>query len=526
MGNTMASSLLISFEGTSVEPQSTDRGHISVPLPGDYGDGESSVCKPLAAGSGLDELSFLTGTARNNAAWIAPRMLNAQPINITIFPNSVLICPLAYRQSPARASRNSASGETAPPISCVEFFLASWCRHIPDYSRTSPPSQGRGKIVRVGDALVQWSRQDDCPSSLHCLGEPSFSPPFVAFCKVSSMLRTIVGLMAMAFAAQAAAQDDSAAKASGKEFRGQDAQRVAAWLQVTRDQAADYRLAKQDQPDHPLKLLPQAVFRHSQPVRGDDIGAVYLWVDDASAPAALGTVFAYSSGNPGERRVAHEFHSLATTPLVGQFRGAEAWSPAEPGVKWTPVPEAPDVAKGATARLRQMREIGRRFGAHTNDASDNRWELRLLGQPIYQYTAKDSEEKTGGGVFLFCQGTDPELILLLEAHPAGSKLAWHYAVAPFTDHALAVHFDGKEVWSLAKGHRPTRARPTGGMAAWSPRRSPPRRKRNLQNRSMRRRRLSNHFRGCHPAHTTWIKRDGRAWKPILRSDAVRHIQAR
>ncbi len=286
---------------------------------------------------------------------------------------------------------------------------------------------------------------------------PDIRIGFVAFRKASSLLRAFIGLTAMVFAAQVVAQNDSAVKPGEKEFRGQDAQRVAAWLQVSRDHAADYRLAKRDQPEQPLKLLPQAVFRHSQPVRGDDIGAVYLWVDDAGAPAALGTVFAYSTGKPGERWVAHEFHSLATTPLVGEFRGAEAWSPAEPGVKWTPVPEGPAVAKGAPARLRQMREIGRRFGAHSTDASDNRWELRLLGQPIYQYTAKDADEKTGGGVFLFCQGTDPELILLLEARPARGKLAWHYAVAPFTDFALVVQFDGKEVWSLAKGHLPTRA---------------------------------------------------------------------
>lgn len=273
------------------------------------------------------------------------------------------------------------------------------------------------------------------------------------------MLRLTVGMVALVCAAQAGAQNDSSEKPGEKEFRGQDAQRVAAWLQVSRDQAEEYRFAKQDRPDQPLKLLPQAVFRHSQPVRGDDIGAVYLWIDEASAPAVLGTVFAYSSGKPGERWIAHEFHSLSTTPLVGKFRDADAWSPAEPGVKWSPVPEAPAVAQGASARLRQMREIGRRFAAHSTDGRDNRWELRLVSQPIYQYTIKDSEEKTGGGVFLFCQGTDPELILLLEAHSASGKLAWHYALAPFTDYALAVQFDGKQVWSLEKGHRATRFTP-------------------------------------------------------------------
>ena len=40
-------------------------------------------------------------------------------------------------------------------------------------------------------------------------------------------------------------------------------------MPVSQDHAADYRLALASQPDAPLKLLPKAVFRHSQPVRGD-----------------------------------------------------------------------------------------------------------------------------------------------------------------------------------------------------------------------------------------------------------------
>jgi hypothetical protein len=249
-----------------------------------------------------------------------------------------------------------------------------------------------------------------------------------------------------------------------KEFRGQDAQRVAAWLKVSLDHAADYRLTPKDQPDAPLVMLPKAVFRHSQPVRGDDIGAVYLWVDRAGLPGAVGTVFSYSQGGPGERWVAHEFHSLASTPLAGKWRGEDAWSPAQPGVEWKDVPKAPQPAGTPAARLRQMREIGRRMTANSADASDSRWELRLITQPVYQYSAKEPAarepaETIGGGVFLFCQGTDPEVILLLEAREQAGQRTWSYALAPFTDYGLSVTLDGAEVWSLARGHRNTRTSP-------------------------------------------------------------------
>jgi len=266
------------------------------------------------------------------------------------------------------------------------------------------------------------------------------------------MQRTLAVVLFVQLALPLAAQET----ATEKEFRGQDAQRVAAWLQVSHDHAADYRLTPKDRADAPLRMLPNAVFRHSQPVRGDDIGAVYLWVDESGLPAALGTVFAYSYGGPGERWVAHEFHSLASTPLTGKWREADAWSPVESGVEWNEVPEAPAAAESENARLRQMREIGRRMATHTTDGNDGRWELRLVTQPIYQYTAKQPSDTVGGGVFLFCQGTDPELILVLEARQVKGRRAWLYALAPFTDYGLSVTLDGKEVWSLAKGHRPTR----------------------------------------------------------------------
>lgn len=266
------------------------------------------------------------------------------------------------------------------------------------------------------------------------------------------MLRNATLALLVPLALPLVAQETS----TEREFRGQDAQRVAAWLKVSQDHAAAYRLVPKDNPDAPLKMLPTAVFRHSQPVRGDDIGAVYLWVDDAGRPAALGTVFAYSYGGPGERWVAHEFHSLASTPLIGKWRDAEGWSPSEPGVEWKEVPKAPEAAESSNVRLRQMREIGRRMAAHTTDASDSRWELRMITQPVYQYAAQQPSDTVGGGIFLFCQGTDPEAILLLEARQVNGRRIWYYALAPFTDYGLTVTLDGSEVWSLERNRRPTR----------------------------------------------------------------------
>ena len=115
---------------------------------------------------------------------------------------------------------------------------------------------------------------------------------------------------------------------------------VEAWLKVSLDHAKAYHITPQGQPDASFKLLPKPIFRHSQPVRGDDIGAVYLWVSDDGRPAVIGTVFAYSAGE-GARWVAHEVHSLSDQPLTARWQEETIWAPDRRGVDWRPIPEAP-----------------------------------------------------------------------------------------------------------------------------------------------------------------------------------------
>src|SRR5262249_11237169 len=49
-------------------------------------------------------------------------------------------------------------------------------------------------------------------------------------------------------------------------------------------------------------------------------------------------------------------------------------------------------------------------------------------------------------LFAFCQQTDPELLLLIEARKCGAGYRWEYAVAGFSDMDLYLRLDGREVW--------------------------------------------------------------------------------
>lgn len=229
----------------------------------------------------------------------------------------------------------------------------------------------------------------------------------------------------------------------------QDAELVKAWLKVSQKHADDYVIHPTGDAKAAFTMLPQAVFRHSQPVRGDDIGAVYLWVDADKRPAVIGTTFAFTF--QGETRVvAHEFHSLADGPLTATWRGRQPWTPKEPGLQFRPVPKSPAVAADPKVRQRQAREIARRFSANTIDHDERRWELRLITKPIHEFDVPEPKQIPCGSLFFFCQGTDPELILSIEARKLDNQFQWHYAAASFTDYVLKLQLDDQEVWSAAR----------------------------------------------------------------------------
>jgi hypothetical protein len=47
-------------------------------------------------------------------------------------------------------------------------------------------------------------------------------------------------------------------------------------------------------------------------------------------------------------------------------------------------------------------------------------------------------------------GTDPEVLLLIEARAAGGKMRWEYACGRFSDRSLYVQRKDKEVWSSVR----------------------------------------------------------------------------
>jgi hypothetical protein len=235
------------------------------------------------------------------------------------------------------------------------------------------------------------------------------------------------------------------------------------WLDVSKKYATEYEIFPADDAKATFELVPEPVFRHTQSVRGDDIGAVYVWVDKQGRPAVVGVTFAYSL-NDSVRRSHVELHSLYPAPITAKFRDRDLWESRTPGLKWHPFPgETPTPADTAARRLLQLRQLARRFEGHTTDFQQKRWELRQVATPIFTYDV-GSSETLGGAMFAFCQGTDTEIVLLIEARAMADGQEFYFAYAPFTDYDIVLTVDDQNVEEAPKGTY----RENGNPHFWDP----------------------------------------------------------
>jgi hypothetical protein len=177
---------------------------------------------------------------------------------------------------------------------------------------------------------------------------------------------------------------------------------------------------------------------------------LFLWLRDGR-PAALACIFSHPDEKLPGRRVMHELHALDREKLVVKRDSPNQWNP-QAGLARKELPDAPAPAATPGGRLLQMRKLATEFTGFSVDRDAKRWELRMLPAPLYRYP----EAKTGvvdGALFALIStaGTDPEVLVLIEAKEEGGKLKWEYACGRFSDWELRVSRKGAEVYSSVPG---------------------------------------------------------------------------
>jgi hypothetical protein len=143
----------------------------------------------------------------------------------------------------------------------------------------------------------------------------------------------------------------------------------------------------------------------------------------------------------------HELHALDTEKLLVKRQEYNQWKP-QTGLARKELPDAASPAAAAGARLLQMRRIAQEFVGHSVDRDRKQWELRLLPTPLYRYPPARTGVLDGALFALMSSaGTDPEVLLLIEAREIDGKVRWEYACGRFSDWELHVQRKDKEVFS-------------------------------------------------------------------------------
>ena len=232
-----------------------------------------------------------------------------------------------------------------------------------------------------------------------------------------------------------------------------DAPAKEGWQPIFQKMADEYVIKSSGADQQVFELRPAPILRWSQPVRGGDDGATFAWFD-RGRPAVIGAIFAYPNAD-GSRTVVHEFHALASRPFIATWGNKVNWEPKQ-GIILQEVPDAPAPADKPTARLAQMRSLLQQFTARSVDAKDRPWELRLMSQPLVRYSPEALPVESipqpmsiiDGAVFAFAQGTDPEILIVLEAQRDAKGSAWKYGCGRFSDYKLELKHHDQIVWQV------------------------------------------------------------------------------
>ncbi len=188
-----------------------------------------------------------------------------------------------------------------------------------------------------------------------------------------------------------------------------------------------------------LERVEEPILRWSNPIVKIVDATVFVWTRDGR-PVVVSQL-----ADVTDLGVWHEYQSMTTEPIQAKRNGQTEWAPTVGGIEWkrAPTTEAPS----GTPELRrvQMRKIAEKF--QINDDFDFKpSQLRLLPTPLYRYSAPKLGVKDGA-LFTYVFGTDPEVMLLIEARKEGDAETWMVAFARLTGFACQATLDDKEFWS-------------------------------------------------------------------------------
>jgi len=187
----------------------------------------------------------------------------------------------------------------------------------------------------------------------------------------------------------------------------------------------------------PPKLLKSPVLRCNDPTREEEDGTVWLWLD-GKHPVACLCLFLVRD------RWAYEHTSLTDEAMEVFGRPSWKWQPKAEARVWVTVNGA--VPESAPARRREARAIADQLVASEFHMGET-YQLRLLDRPLHTY-ADPGHGLLDGSLFAFVYGTNPEILLQVEAREIDSGRSWRVAFARLSSAEITVKLKDRQIWKV------------------------------------------------------------------------------
>ncbi len=194
----------------------------------------------------------------------------------------------------------------------------------------------------------------------------------------------------------------------------------------------------------------EPILRWSNPTAGSVYGDIFLYTH-LGRPAAMVSYYKWFNPDWGSTV---EVHSFSPELIAGVADGVRFWSPKAPGLMYAGLDNAGTPAPLPAARLTQLKRLANEFAVQLEDTRGDsngvKRSLRRLAQPIYRFP-KPTEESDyiDGAVFAFVEGTDPELLLFLDAVQGKTAAVWRFGIARMNRDFIRVTHNDKVVWEGA-----------------------------------------------------------------------------
>lgn len=194
------------------------------------------------------------------------------------------------------------------------------------------------------------------------------------------------------------------------------------------------------------KLVEQPVFRYDDQPRRFIDATMWIWTD-GGRPVACQKVEAKYEFNRGDPLWGYCFTSLSPDKLKVSWAD-RTYQSTQPGIAWQALADSPRPAAGNTQRKRQLRELARGFAGRIlqNPRTGDSSEMRLFATPIFEY-ADPQTKQLAGAVFGFeTNGTNPDVLVLVEARGTADKPEWQFAPARMTNGGITLNYKDRKVW--------------------------------------------------------------------------------